>query len=109
MRILDMPLSHRKEIDILFQKSEKKYSWDLEQSAVGQKFNIYIFLSGSRTVAGIRVLLRCKRCDSDFYAGGIVSSESSFLGSDYGKSKKECPFCMWSETYFQEDYFLDRT
>ena len=44
-----------------------------------------------------------------FYAGGIVSSESSFLGSDYGKAKKECPFCMWSETYFQEDYFLDRT
>ncbi len=60
-------------------------------------------------MAGIRVLLRCKKCDSDFYAGGIVSSESSFLGSDYGKSKKECPICMWSETYFQEDYFLDRT
>jgi hypothetical protein len=37
-----------------------------------------------------------------------VSSESSFLGSDYGKSIKECPFCMTSEAYFQEDYFLDQ-
>jgi hypothetical protein len=63
----------------------------------------------SSNVVGIRVLLRCKRYDSDFYAGGIVSSESSFLGSGYGKSIKECPFCMTSETYFQEDYFLDQS
>ena len=58
-------------------------------------------------VVGIRVLPRCKRCDSDFYAGRIVSSESLFLSSDYGKRIKESPFCMTSETYFQEDYFLD--
>ena len=38
-----------------------------------------------------------------------MSSESSFLGSGYGKSIKECPFCMTSETYFQEDYFLDQS
>ena len=74
---------------------------------VGRRFKIYIHTQSSSNVVGIRVLLRCKRCDSDFYAGGIVSSESSFLGSGYGKSIKECPFCMTSETYFQEDYFLD--
>ena len=60
-------------------------------------------------MVGIGVILRSKRCDSDFYVGGIVSSESSFLGSDYGKSIKESPFCMTSETYFQEDYFLDQS
>ena len=59
-------------------------------------------------MVGIRVLLRCKRCDSDFYAGRIVSSESLFLGSDYGKCIKECPFCMTSETYFQEISFSIR-
>jgi hypothetical protein len=69
----------------------------------------YISIQSSSNVVGIRVLLRCKRCGSEFYAGGIVSSESSFLGSNYGKSMKECPFCMTSKTYFQEDYFLDQT
>jgi hypothetical protein len=75
---------------------------------VGRRLR-YIHTQSSSNVVGTRVLLRCKRCDSDFYAGGIVSSESSFVGSDYGKSIKERPFCMTSETYFQEDYFLDQS
>jgi hypothetical protein len=68
----------------------------------------YISIPSPNNVVGIRVLLRCKLCGSDFYAGGIVYSESSFLGSNYGKSVKECPFCMASKIYFQEDYFLDQ-
>jgi hypothetical protein len=59
-------------------------------------------------VGGIRVMLRCKRCRSDFYAGGIVSDESLFLTSKYDESEKECPFCMGSYTYSKLDYFLDR-
>ena len=35
--------------------------------------------------------------------------ESLLLSSDYYKSIKECSFCMISETYFQEDYFLDQS
>jgi hypothetical protein len=54
----------------------------------------YISIPSSSNVVGIRVLLKCKLCGSDFYAGGIVSSESSFLGSGYSKSIRECPFCM---------------
>jgi len=68
----------------------------------------YISIQSASNVVGIRVLLRCKLCGSDFYAGVIVSRESSFLGSNYSKSMKECPFCMTSKTYFQEDYFLDQ-
>ena len=75
----------------------------------GWRFKIYIHIQSCSNVVGIRVMLRCKRCGSDFYAGGIVSSDSSFLGSDYGKSIKECPFCLTPETYFQEDYFLDQS
>ena len=74
---------------------------------VACRFKTYIYRQSCSNVVGIRVLLRCKRCDSDFYAGRIVSSESSFLGSDYDRRIKECPFCMTLETYFQEDYFLD--
>ena len=70
----------------------------------GRKFKIYIHTQSSSNVVGIHVLLRCKRCRSDF-----VPRESSLLSSDYDKSIKECSFYMISETYFQDDYFLDQS
>ena len=74
----------------------------------GQKFKIYIHTQSSSNVVGIRYCLDASDVVLTF-TRGIVSRESLLLSSDYGKSIKECSFCMISETYFQEDYFLDQS
>ena len=54
-----------------------------------------------------RVMLKCKKCGSDFYAGLEVTRESGLQGTDFAMEEKECPICNKSATYFQDDYFLE--
>ena len=55
----------------------------------------------------MRVMLKCKKCDSIFYTGVEVTSESAFLGANFGVAGKDCPICKKSATYFPDDYFLE--
>jgi ribosomal protein L33 len=55
-----------------------------------------------------RVMLKCKKCDSDFYVGVQVTRDSGLKGTDFAMEEKTCPKCNKSATYFQEDYFLEK-
>jgi len=55
----------------------------------------------------MRVMLKCKKCDSIFYTGVEVTSESAFLGANFGVAGKDCPIFKKSATYFPDDYFLE--
>jgi len=53
-------------------------------------------------------MLKCKKCDSDFYVGVQVTRDSGLKGTDFAMEEKTCPKCNKSATYFQEDYFLEK-
>jgi hypothetical protein len=55
-----------------------------------------------------RVMLKCKKCGSDFYAGVQVTKESGLSGAYFAMEEKECPICKKSATYLPDDYFLEK-
>ncbi len=92
-----------KKLIFCFRRVRKKYSWDLEQSAVGQKFNIYIFLSGW---LGYQYCLDARGVTQTFTLVALCQANRRSSDRIMANLKKSAPFVCGLKHIFRKTIFL---